>query len=172
MKNLRIWGILILAALMATILTWQYFHDGVPSHHIMQRSDLPEISNWWGLVIIPALAWITLSKIQNRITAQGSLQKSVLIFLTGLALGISLAISFNNNYEPFLDNVLYIILGLSLVIPIFLSEFILGFVLAMTLTFGAILPTVFVLIISLVGFIIFRITRLLWSYVSKSRAKE
>jgi hypothetical protein len=172
LKNLRIWGTFILSALIASILTWQYFHEGVPAHHILRRSDLPAISNWWGLLLIPVLAWITLGKIQERVMSQNSLRRSSLLFFAGLVLGASISIAFNNNYKPFMDNILFVFLGLSLFMPIFMSEFILGFVLAMSLTFGAILPTVFIIIFSLIGFVIFKISRLLWKRLFRSMPNQ
>lgn len=80
-------------------------------------------------------------------------------FFLGLAFAVVLSISFTNNYKPFLDNVLYLLLLLCFIIPVFYSEFILGFILGMTYTFGAILPTVFILIIAAIGFIIYRFIR-------------
>lgn len=77
----------------------------------------------------------------------------------GLFFGIILAVSFTNNYQTFLDNVPFILLILSLLIPIFYSEFILGFVMGMIPTFGAILPTLFILIIASIGFILYMYIR-------------
>ena len=77
----------------------------------------------------------------------------------GLLLGICLAVSFTNGYNSFLDNVLYLFLVLGFFLPLFYSEFILGFILGMTYTFGAILPTIFILIIATVGFLIYRFVR-------------
>lgn len=80
-------------------------------------------------------------------------------FLTGLVFGILLSTSFTNEYKPFLDNVLYIIIVLSFIIPVYYSEFILGFILGMTYTFGAIIPTVFILIIAVIGLVAYRLIR-------------
>lgn len=120
-----------------------------------------------GCPLIPILTWLLLSKIEKRIRKQNSLQLQAKnqkikiggLFLLGLVFGIALATSFINDYKLFLDNILYIILLLSLVVPICFSEFILGFVLGMTYTFGALLPTVFMLIIAGLGFLIYRFIR-------------
>lgn len=158
------------------LLLWQHFHGGVPSHHILDRKDLPEISNWLGALLLPILTWLLLDKIENRISKQYLLKQQTKnkntrilgLFLLGLVFGIVLAISFINNYKPFLDNILYIFLLLSLIVPIYYSEFILGFVLGMTYTFGAILPTVFMLIIAAVGYLIYRFIRPLIMRVRKT----
>ena len=83
----------------------------------------------------------------------------LVLFSLGLVFGMILSISFTDNFKPFLDNVLYLLLILSFVVPIFYSEFILGFVLGMTYTFGSILPTIFILIIASIGFLIYRFIR-------------
>lgn len=157
----------IVTILILGLLLWQNLHGNVPSHHILNQEDLPKISNWWGALLLPMLTWLLLSKIENRISKQGLLpqqEKSQNIrilglFLLGLIFGIVLATSFIKDYKPFLDNVLYILLALCLIVPIYYSEFIFGFVLGMTYTFGAILPTFFILIIAAVGFLLYRFIR-------------
>jgi uncharacterized protein YacL len=167
LRKLRIILSVIISILILGLLLWGYFHGGVPSHHILDQKNLPAISNWWSGILLPILTWILLGKIKNRIEKQPKIDsqykselKRVLVrFSIGLVFGIILAVSFINNYNPFLDNVLYLLLILSFIIPIFLSEFILGFVLGMTYTFGAILPTAFILIMAAIGFVIYRFIR-------------
>jgi uncharacterized protein YacL len=169
-KNSLITRILItgiVTILIFGLLLWEHFHGGVLTHHIMHRKDLPGISNWWGGLLIPLLTWIALSRIEKRLNKQDSLQqqakdqyiKIIRLFLLGLTLGLLIAISFTNDYKLFLDNVLYIFLILSFIVPIFYAEFILGFVFGMVYTFGAILPTIFILILTALGFLIYRFLR-------------
>ena len=157
-RRTKILVTLAVIVLMNGWLLWQFFHGGVPSHHILHQKDLPEISDWWGGLLLPILTWILLSKTQSRLLKQPESQKSkiIVLFLAGLVLAIAIVISFTNDYKFFLDNVPYIFLLLSLIIPIYYSEFILGFILGMTYTFGVILPTAFVLILSGIGFLIYR----------------
>lgn len=160
----RVYITIIITILISGLLIWEYFHGGVPSHHILQQKDLPEISNWWGILLLPVLSWILLGRIEKRIYKQGLLiQKSKNqskkiggLFLLGMLLGILIVVSFTNGYQFILDNVLYIFLALSLMLPLYYSEFILGFVLGMVYTFGTILPTIFILLIAALGFIIYR----------------
>ena len=167
LKAMRLIITAVIAILILTLLLWNYFHGGVPSHHILDRKDLPEISNWWNGLWLPVLTWILLGRINSRIEKQTSADNSsnkglgnVLgRFMIGLIFGIILAVSFVHNFNPFLDNVLYILLILTFIVPLFFSEFILGFVLGMTYTFGAILPTVFIFIIAVAGFLIYRFIR-------------
>jgi hypothetical protein len=166
-KSLRLIITIFISILIFGLLLWTYFHGGVPSHHILDQKDLPAISNWWSGILLPILTWILLGKMKSRSekqTRQDSQYRlemmSILgLFSIGLVFGIILSVSFIYNYKLFLDNVLYILLILSFIAPIFFSEFILGFVLGMTYTFGAILPTVFILIIAAIGFLIYRFIR-------------
>lgn len=165
MKRIFITG--TVTVLIFGLLFWQYFNSGVPSHHILQQKDLPEISNWWGGLLLPVLTWILMGRIEKRLNKQGSLTqqtqnqniKIIGLFLLGLLLGISIVVSFTNGYKLFLDNVLYVFLVFSLIFPLYYAEFILGFIIGMTYTFGAILPTIFILIIAAVGFLIYRFIR-------------
>ena len=167
LKKLRLIITVIISILILGLLIWDYFHDGVPSHHILDQKNLPAISNWWSGILLPILTWILLGKIKSRIENQtkidsqykSAITRVLVRFSIGLVFGIILSVSFINNYKPFLDNVLYLLLILSFIVPIFFSEFILGFVLGMTYTFGAILPTAFILIMAAIGFVIYRFIR-------------
>jgi hypothetical protein len=167
LKKLRLIITVIISILILGLLIWDYFHDGVPSHHILDQKNLPAISNWWSGILLPILTWILLGKIKSRIENQtkidsqykSAITRVLVRFSIGLVFGIILSVSFINNYKPFLDNVLYLLLILSFIAPIFFSEFILGFVLGMTYTFGAILPTAFILIMAAIGFVIYRFIR-------------
>jgi len=167
LNNLRVIVTVIVTIFIGALLGWSYYHGGVPSHHILNRKDLPAISNGWGILLLPCLSWFLMGSIKNRIgKASGvnfadsnSLARICWLFLGGLVLGLLLAISFSYDFKPFLDNVLYLLLILSLLVPIYYAEFILGFVLGMTFTFGAMLPTVFILILAGIGWLLFRFVR-------------
>jgi hypothetical protein len=160
-------------------LFWEHLHGGVPSHHILQQKDLPEISNWWGGLVLPVLTWIALVRIERRINKQTSsthpsenqTAKILGLFSVGLIFGLLIAISFANDYKFFLDNILYVFLVVSFIVPIYYSEFIVGFVFGMTYTFGAILPTIFILIVGGLGFLVYRSLRSLILRVTKVFSK-
>ncbi len=157
----------IVTVFILCFLSWEHFHGGVASHHILQQQNLPAISNWWSGLLLPVLTWFLIGRTEKRIGKQAlpgqqtnNLQrKALIIFVTGLGLGVLIATSFTNGYSPFLDNVPYIILVLSLIIPIYYAEFILSFILGMTYTFGAILPTVFILILAIIGVLTYKFVR-------------
>jgi hypothetical protein len=168
-KSIKIKGFIvgIVTFLIFGFLFWEHFHGGVTSHHILHQQDLPSISNWWSGLLLPILTWFLLSRIEKRLDKKNSqtqqtnnaISKVFWIFLIGLVFGVLLSTSFINDYKPFLDNVLYILILLSFIIPIYYSEFILGFILGMTYTFGAIIPTVFILIIAVIGLVAYRFIR-------------
>jgi hypothetical protein len=169
-KSYRLMKVVITAGITCLIvgwLLWAHFHAGVGSHFILQNKDLPEISNWWGGLLLPVLTWLLLGTIEKRLARQETdlvqpkeQQFKILgLFLLGLLLGVSIAIAFAYDYKPFLDNVLYIILLLSLLVPIYFAEFILGFILGMTYTFGVVLPTIFMLVCGAIGFLLYRFIR-------------
>lgn len=129
-------------------LGWEHTHGGVAAHHILNRADLPAISNWWGALLIPAITWVVAGRIQRRLLQRGA-HKGVVVagFLGALAWGAALAAAFAMNHEA----VTYIFLGafaLSLLVPTYRAEYVLGFVLGMTFTFGAVLPTIIALVIA------------------------
>lgn len=157
----------VVTFLIFSFLFWEHFHGGVSSHHLLHQQDLPSISNWWSGILLPILTWFLLSRIEKRLFKKNSqtpqtnnfISTVFWLFITGLVFGILLSTSFTNEYKPFLDNILYIIIILSLIIPVYYSEFILGFILGMTYTFGAIIPTVFILIVAIIGLVAYRFIR-------------
>ena len=131
-------------------LAWQYFDGGVASHHILQRADLPAISNWWGAVLLPALTWFLSGRIVRRIATlghdtgasariPGAIQAG---FVAALAFGVFLSIAFTLDYTSVSSTMFLGVLVLAMVLPLYRAECVLGFVLGMAFTFGAVLPTV------------------------------
>lgn len=157
----------IVTVFIFCLLFWEHFHGGVASHHILHQQNLPAISNWWSGLLLPILTWILISRSEKRLRMQsaylqqsGNLKSKLLgLFMIGLVLGVLIATSFTNEYNLFLDNILYIILMLSLIVPIYYAEFMLGFILGMTYTFGTILPTIFILVTAAIGIISYRFVR-------------
>jgi hypothetical protein len=70
LKKLRIIISVIISILILGLLFWDYLHDGVPSHHILDQKNLPAISNWWIGILLPILSWILLGRIKSRIEKQ------------------------------------------------------------------------------------------------------
>ena len=139
---------LILLAEFA-ILAWEHFHGGVRSHHILNRSDLPEISNWWGALLLPVLAWFLFGRIQRRMSVHsgemGAPSRAPASIVAGFAgallFSALLSVSFTSGHENISSFVFQGMFVLAVLLPVYRAECLLGFVLGMTFTFGAILPT-------------------------------
>lgn len=143
----RLYVTAIVTIAIWTLLAWNYYHGGVPSHHILAKKDLPSISNWWGGLLLPLLTWWLLYRIQKRVVRNNpeysdSQQTQVIYgFVGALFYGIVLSVFFKFGYSDIPGYMLLGIFVLALFFPIYRSEYLLGFVIGMTYTFGAVLPT-------------------------------
>lgn len=176
--------ILVLLATMAH-LAWEFFHGGVITHHILRRRDLPGISNWWGLLVLPALTWFLLGRIQRRIALSSTppgrpsptlLSRAVLIGAAGgLLFGALLSTAFVLRQQDLAFYVLVSIVLLAILLPIYRAECVLGFVLAMTFVFGALLPTMIATILAAVSALLHRVVyprvMLVWHAVANSGSR-
>ncbi len=130
-------------------LAWEHFHGGVRSHHILNRADLPAISNAWGVLLLPAMAWFLSRRVQTRIASQTGGRDAtatppmtvVTGFFGALLFGTFFAGTFAFGYEEVTGYLFQGLIVLALLLPIYRAECVLGFVLGMTFTFGAVLPT-------------------------------
>jgi hypothetical protein len=158
-QRLRIgWtGLVTVAELLH--LAWEFTHGGVQSHHLLARPDLPAISNWWGLLLLPVLAWLLIGSLRNRVLAPvDGADKALRIpgrivagFVGALGYALLLALAFTQGNE---DLAGYLFLGLLLmaaVLPVYRAEYVLGLILGLTFTFGAILPSIIALIVAMLS---------------------
>lgn len=132
---------------MACMLAWEYFNGGVVSHHFLARSDMPSISNWWGLVVIPALAWTLLGRIGERNAIPG--------FAGAFLFGAVLSTFFATGHQEWCGHMVMALPVLALFFAIYRAECILGFVIGMTFVFGPVLPLLAATVFAAMGFIVF-----------------
>lgn len=142
---------LIMFALLWEVihLGWEQFHGGVKSHHFLAMDDMPAISNWWGLLLLPALTWYLAGRIQKRIDfagdgkdARSGLPVRVIIgFGVSLVFGMLLSFFFTNGYDDMTSYLFFGMFALAFILPVYRAECLLGFVMGMNFTFGAVLPT-------------------------------
>ncbi len=142
-----------------SLLVWNHTHGGVPSHHILAREDLPSFSNWWGGLLLPALSWFLLSRIQKRVPGWPIPANIVFGFIGALVYGILLATFFTLGKEDMTGWLFQGAFLLGLFFPIYRSEYLLGFVLGMTYTFGAVLPIGIGSILALIGAVLYLLLR-------------
>jgi len=149
-----------------SLLAWDHYHGGVPSHHLLDHKDLPAISNWWGGLLLPLLTWFLLYRIQKRFV-DDKVEKTTVLkrrlniiyrFTCALFFGILLSLFFTYGYSDIPGYMLIVLFLLALFFPVYRAECLLGFVIGMTFTFGTVLP-------SAVGSILVLIVALLYLYV-------
>ena len=135
------WGFaLVAAAVVLADLAWQHVHGGIASHHLLHRPDLPAVSNAWGLLLVPLLAWWVSGRIWRSSAAAAVDGKTIAGLVAALVFGAVLVLAFEHGYDVIPR---YLLLGaaiLALVLPIYRVEYLFGFVLGTMLTFGAVLP--------------------------------
>ena len=151
--RLRQWRVcvtMLVVLLELAHLAWEHFHGGVRIHHFLARSDMPAMSNWWGLLVLPVLAWLATGRLQKRVArnfdghdaASTFPVRVVAGFAGALLFGILLSLAFTRGDETIAAYLFQSILLIALLLPVYRAECVLGFVLGMTFTFGAVLPTV------------------------------
>ena len=147
--KVRIYFTGVITFIIWTLLAWSHCHGGVPSHHILANKDLPELSNWWGGLLLPLLTWFLLYRIQKRITgykeknpATSLYYKDTLYrFVGSLFFGILLSVFFTFGFSDMSGNLVLGLFPLALFFPIYRAECLLGLITGMTFTFGTVLPT-------------------------------
>lgn len=151
-QQLPRWRVVFIALVILAELAhliWEHLHGGVLSHHLLNRADLPAISNYWGALVLPVLAWFTTAHVQSRLTRNGhsennaepKIPASVIAgFLVPLILGGLLAAAFMNGLEDLTGMIFMSLLVLAALLPAYRPESALGFILGMAFTFGAVLP--------------------------------
>lgn len=161
----RIYTTLLVTLFVWGLLIWDYFHAGVPSHHLLAREDLPSFSNWWGGLLIPVLTWFLTWRIQKRLTNEAiqpviELPRNVwLPFLASLLFGILLSVFFAFRVSGLPGYMMLSVFGIALFFPVYRSEYLLGFVLGLIYTFGGVLPILIGSILIFGAFIIHKLIR-------------
>ncbi|NAY92178.1 hypothetical protein GTQ34_09625 [Muricauda sp. JGD-17] len=132
---------------MLGMLLLEHSKGGVNSYHPLGNKDLPKISNWLSLLMIPVFSWLTLSSLQKRNRSENNKQKPIsksqfYSFMGAVLFGILTTIAFYgqlgiNSY------LLVLTFVLALFIPIYRAEYYLGYVLGMIYGFGGVLPILF-----------------------------
>jgi len=152
--------VLAACALLAEIghLGWEYTHGGVSAHHLLNNPELPAISNWWGLLVLPLLVWFLVGRVQRRgasLMQPGSRERfrtlARLRFAVALLWGAALAVAFSLGH-PAVNWIFFAAFAAAVVIHVYRDEYVLGFALGMSFTFGAILPVLVAAVIAACSF--------------------
>ena len=156
--RLRVGLTVLVTIAIWSLLAWRHFHGGVPAHHLLHNPDLPRISDWFGGVLLPVLAWWLLGLAGRRVQAGASpgLRPVIVGLVAGLAFGAAMAVTFFTGHQQVTSYLFFSLLPLALFLPVYRPECLLGFVLGMSVTFGAVLPTLFGALMALATFVIHR----------------
>jgi uncharacterized membrane protein len=164
--------LLVLVAQLAHLL-WQYSRAGIVTHHILQRADLPGISNAWGIVWLPALTWFLCGRMQQQ--AESTHKEAIdrlwlrmrIGLLGALLLGGALALAFSFDFGTVAEILFQALLLCAVLLPLYQAHYVLGFVLAMSFTFGAMLPSLMAAVIALISAVlhcvVYPLLRRLWT---------
>ena len=149
-SKLRLGLTFVVFMLTSAFLAWEYNNGGVVSHYLLHRKDMPSISNWWALLLMPVLAWLCVSSAKARIVDSSILssdqsvdrKKVYASFFFMLSISIVQSVSFQLGFGQVTMYLAVAILLLGLVVPIYRGEFVLGHVLGAAFTFGAVIPLI------------------------------
>ncbi len=167
--RLRITITIIVTLLIWGHLAWDHFHGGIPTHYLLHDKDLPGIPNWWGGLTLPFFTWFLLYRIHKRTdgsdlpVASESLRIVILRCIAAALVSIAIAVCFMNSIEV-TDYIMGTIFVLAFFFPLYKPEYLLGWVLGSTFTFGAIIPIVFGSLFALVFFLLYKIPRIITNY--------
>ncbi len=144
-------------------LGWDYYHGGVPAHHLLANPDLPAVSNWWGLLLMPLLTWWTVGQVQRRrrLARVAPGFPPLAAFFCALAYGALLSALFASG-SALVDYLFFGLLAVALVVRLWHAEYLLGFVFGMLIVTGPVLPTIFGALIALFSWLVQTTARMLW----------
>ncbi len=156
----------VLGAFLLTLafILWEYFNGGVITHHLLASEDMPGMSNWWGLLTIPFLTWVSAIIIDKRETKRRKLHpdsksftKQILVrFLAALLFGLIAGMCWEFGFEGFLQYYMLSPILIAVFSPLYLSEYLVGFVIGMLYTFGGILPILLGIVLVILCFIVYK----------------
>lgn len=156
-------GIALLA--IGAQLGWEALHGGIVTHHLLQRDDMPGMSNAWGLLILPALAAWTVGRLPPRPRVARDWLPLLIGFGVPLLLGAALSVSFVFGATALSMAILLAMLVLAVLLPADRRECVSGLVLGQCLTFGPVLPLLFGAIFAGISWLLHRCVRWVWHVV-------
>lgn len=127
-------------------LGWEHTHGGVIAHHLLGNPELPAFSNWWGVLLIPVLAWWLVGRIGAQVQAQARIDPWI-GFAAALVYGAAMAVAFSTG-SSLVSWLFFALPVLALVLRLWQAQYVLGFVFGMTFVFGAVLPTIIASVIA------------------------
>jgi hypothetical protein len=144
-------------AFAAAHLTFEHFTGGVRSHHLLNHTNLPAISNWFELITLPFLGVVLAKKVHAHPTSKrwAIIPVPMLIaLLSAFIYGAILIASFLIGAEHITSIAFLGLFVCGVVFPVYRVEYILGFVAGMTFIIGGVLPFLFAIIFAAGSFVL------------------
>ena len=154
-------------------LVFEHFTGGVQSHHLLNRPNLPAISNWLGLVTLPLLGVALALRVRTHPSPArwAGLPLPVITALAGAFLyGAVLATSFELGASSITSIAFIGLFFCALALPVYRAEYVMGFVMGMTITFGGVLPVLVASILAVLSIVVRYSVRLVAVIVRRMRA--
>ncbi|WP_350288126.1 hypothetical protein [uncultured Croceitalea sp.] len=158
-QNRRLLITTIVTLLIWGHIAWDYFHGGIPTHYLFHDASMPGIPNWLGGIVLPFFTYFLLYRMHKRIDSPNSkenVQQVVLSFLASALIAISISICFMNEIDV-IDYIMGALFILAFFKPLYKAEYLLGWVLGSSFTFGAIIPIGFGSLICLLFFLFYKV---------------
>jgi hypothetical protein len=162
-------------AFAAAHLAYEHFTGGVQSHNLLNRPDLPAISNWLGLVTLPLLGVVLGLRIRSHPSPARfvGMPRPVLTALAGAFLyGGVLAASFELGASGITSVAFIGLFVVALALPVYRAEYVAGFVTGMTVTFGGVLPLLVATVVAVFSFVARFALRSIGALLRKTRAPQ
>ncbi len=144
----------IALALLAVgaLLGWEAMHGGIGAHHLLADPSLPAISNAWGLLVVPGLAWLAALTVGRRArTDAGAVRGALWLCAGALLVGAALAAAFTLGPPGASDAIALGALAAGLVVRSYRAEAGVGFIVGMMAAVGPVLPLLFVAVAAAVS---------------------
>ncbi len=134
----------IVLILVAIYLAWDYHDGSFDKHYLLHDENLPGFSNLWGIFLIPLVTWLALTILNSFILAKKAEKAGSIAmkFFLAILFGVIISISFRMENDNISASMMLGAIGLSLFIPLYRPEYILGFILSMIVVFGCVLPVI------------------------------
>lgn len=150
-------GLPLIALVFAAVhLAFEHLNGGVQSHHLLQRADMPALSNWWGLLILPLLGLLAARRIRAGAEHAGERRGILLAGVGALLYGAAMALSFELGVNNVTAAALLGLFLCGLVLPVHRAEYVLGFVAGMTFTFGSVIPLLIAAVVGMISLVVRR----------------
>jgi len=172
--KLRILSTSIVTLLVWAHILWDYFHGGIPTHYLFRDDNLPGIPNWLGGIVLPFFTWFLLYRIHKRINnteisiASKGIRVVIIRFLLAMTISIMISIFFSFEID-IIDHIMLVIAIMAFIFPFYKSEYLLGWVVGSTFTFGAMIPMVFGSLLALIFYLVYKLPRVIINYFQSKK---